>query len=387
MIILKSKNKIYLGFIFSLMIGIFSIGVCNTYASENSNFNINSQPIEEQAINFAKTDFEHSIISILLMENNTETDINYALGSPFKILDREDGENTANSSIFFPVFSDADNTIKYVYIVKKNTNGEYSGSISQFLARELQNLVNSNVTDTTLFFQDNSIYYSDNGQIKPLWKSPLSTEKNGVSSFTEKNNLISVNIKNKIKNFSKKQNFPAIKRVKSVSSGDNFIMINWRIAETQTSFPWCAAYVEAAILCNKTDVRATSARAIMHYTYPNLSSSQIESKSLNQDQIINYANYLGVYPKKVARILYLSEVQAQLRKGNAIYMGAAGYGNYANKRHALALFGWVNQGGYQTYYVWNPWYTYPTVISANTGPVTIPVPGGGFTWDNTITNW
>ncbi|MGC5813039.1 peptidase C47, partial [Enterococcus faecium] len=84
-----------------------------------------------------------------------------------------------------------------------------------------------------------------------LWKSPLSTEKNGVSSFTEKNDLISVNIKNKIKNFSKKQNFPAVKRVKSVSSGDNFIMINWRIAETQTSFPWCAAYVEAAILCNK----------------------------------------------------------------------------------------------------------------------------------------
>lgn len=79
------------------MIGIFSIGITNTYASENSNFNINSQPIEEQAINFAKTDFEHSITSILLMENNTETDINYTLGSPFKMLD---GENTANSSIF-----------------------------------------------------------------------------------------------------------------------------------------------------------------------------------------------------------------------------------------------------------------------------------------------
>ncbi|MFU2334285.1 peptidase C47, partial [Enterococcus faecium] len=74
--------------------------------------------------------------------------------------------NTANSSIFFPVFSDADNTIKYIYTVKKNTNGEYSGSISQFLAKELQNLVDSNITDTTLFFQDNSIYYSDNGQIK-----------------------------------------------------------------------------------------------------------------------------------------------------------------------------------------------------------------------------
>ncbi|HFQ0417688.1 TPA: C47 family peptidase, partial [Enterococcus faecium] len=380
MIILKPKKKIYLGLLFSLMIGIFSIGITNTYASENSNFNINSQPIEEQAINFAKTDFEHSITSILLMENNTETDINYTLGSPFKMLD---GENTANSSIFFPVFSDADNTIKYVYTVKKNTNGEYSGSISQFLAKELQNLVDSNITDTTLFFQDNSIYYSDNGQIKLLWKSPLSTEKNGVSSLTEKNDLISVNIKNKIKNFSKKQNFPAVKRVKSVSSGDNFIMINWRIAETQTSFPWCAAYVEAAILCNKTDVRATSARAIMHYTYPNLNNSQIESKSLNQDQIIKYANYCGVYPKKIARILNLSEVQTQLRKGNAIYMGTAGYGNYSNSRHALALFGWVNQGGYQTYYVWNPWYNYPTVISANAGPVTIPVPGGGFTWDNT----
>ncbi len=50
------------------------------------------------------------------MENNTETDINYTLGSPFKMLD---GENTANSSIFFPVFSDADNTIKYIYTVKK----------------------------------------------------------------------------------------------------------------------------------------------------------------------------------------------------------------------------------------------------------------------------
>ena len=78
MIILKPKKKIYLGLLFSLMIGIFSIGITNTYASENSNFNINSQPIEEQAINFAKTDFEHSITSILLMENNTETDINYS---------------------------------------------------------------------------------------------------------------------------------------------------------------------------------------------------------------------------------------------------------------------------------------------------------------------
>ncbi|MCZ1558633.1 peptidase C47, partial [Enterococcus faecium] len=50
MIILKPKKKIYLGLLFSLMIGIFSIGITNTYASENSNFNINSQPIEEQAI-------------------------------------------------------------------------------------------------------------------------------------------------------------------------------------------------------------------------------------------------------------------------------------------------------------------------------------------------
>ncbi len=32
-------------------------------------------------------------------------------------------------------------------------------------------------------------------------------------------------------------------------------------------------------------------------------------------------NYCGVYPKKVARILNLSEVQTQLRKGNAILYG------------------------------------------------------------------
>ena len=73
-----------------------------------------------------------------------------------------------------------------IFIPSKKIQIENVGSISQFLAKELQNLVDSNITDTTLFFQDNSIYYSDNGQIKLLWKSPLSTEKNGVSSFTKK---------------------------------------------------------------------------------------------------------------------------------------------------------------------------------------------------------
>uniref|UniRef100_UPI003F4F0D40 hypothetical protein n=1 Tax=Enterococcus faecium TaxID=1352 RepID=UPI003F4F0D40 len=98
------------------MIGIFSIGITNTYASENLISISTPNQLKNKQLILRKTDFEHSITSILLMENNTETDINYTLGSPFKMLD---GENTANSSIFFPVFSDADNTIKYIYTVKK----------------------------------------------------------------------------------------------------------------------------------------------------------------------------------------------------------------------------------------------------------------------------
>lgn len=177
------------------------------------------------------------------------------------------------------------------------------------------------------------------------------------------------------------------KNARSVSTAPNYSMINFKISETQKpKEQWCAAYVVGGILNNKNSKISTNASTIMKWKHGNLSYTTLKDKSISQDDLIKYGNTKKVYPKKVSRKLSIAEVRNQLNKGNAVYAGAYGSGSYQGKRHAFAIYGWINyEKGVDAYYVWNPWWNYPCVIDASKG--TLPVNGGSFTWDSTITNW
>lgn len=102
--------------------------------------------------------------------------------------------------------------------------------------------------------------------------------------------------------------------------------------------------------------------------------------------MVKYANTKKVYPKLVNSRLTLGEVKNQINKGNAIYAEAQGTEGYLGNRHALVIFGWIKPIDREDmYYVWNPWWTYTSVIEVKNN--TLPVPGGSWVWDNTITNW
>ncbi|MFD2308686.1 C47 family peptidase [Enterococcus termitis] len=299
--------------------------------------------------------------------------------------------------------------LEFLYSVRKNELGEYVSSVSRFLVNEINIAIDSaNGESISFFVKEDDIFYKINDTIEKIFEAPrdeFSSKQSDTIELTveDANNALQStestieekNIYNQT-DFVKQTNITKGSKLtrSSVSTAKNYAMINWRINETQGDVPWCAAFVTAAILSNKVDARATRAVDIVSYSFPKLTPKQREQNGVSPNQILAYANYRKTYPKLVESTVNHSVIESNLRKGNALYIGGIGYGSQTSKsRHAFALYGWVDNenpsGGkpYRVYYVWNPWWNYPMTVQGNTLPMTIPVPGGGYTWYRTIYNF
>ncbi|PLS38306.1 hypothetical protein CYV25_01745 [Carnobacterium maltaromaticum] len=375
-------------FILSLLLGSLLIFWSTVYAESTDELLVESQKIPESADNYARETFGRFLNATIYNENmqsNIETSLaDYRLGSSFKMID---GENNENGTILFPVIYNE--TIECVFFVRK-TDGIYSGTLSKFLASELQKIKKESVTDEehpiTFFEKNKDIYFEQNNIVTKIFTSPdrpdieedvsseiLSNEKNDFKNLEQINaldntNFIITEVGNNVPN-------------KRSTHSDKFgVRINWTVNEVQNSNPWCAAYSAANILNNKNDKRPTTAAQIASW------AGRSSNQAITRLDLIRYANSRGVYPRE-AGVLTWNQVTTEVMKSNAIYGGWAGAGKvYAGSSHAINIVGTYSESGFKGYWISNPWYKTIDLVTANSKVVS-GVPGGSFTWVNSITNW
>ncbi|MGG5343734.1 C47 family peptidase [Enterococcus sp. AZ192] len=386
-----------------LLFGAVSFQNVTANATEGADVIVQTESVSGEVDQFAKNDFGLALTSILFLESNNTNASDYSLGSAFSMFD---GEKTEKGTVYYPVY--LDEKLEFLYSVRKNELGEYVSSVTRFLVNEMNIAIDSaNGEPISFFVKEDDIFYRVNDTIEKIFEAPrdeFSSKKSDTTELTiEDANEVLQSTENNIeeKNVSEQTDFVEQANISkgskltrsSVSTAKNYAMINWKINETQSDLPWCAGYVTAAILSNKVDARPTRAVDIANYSFPKLTAKQRENQGISPENVLAYANYRKTYPKWVENTVSHSVVESNLRKGNALYIGGIGYGDSNKSRHAFALYGWVDSenpnGGkpYRVYYIWNPWWNYPMTVQGNTLPMTIPVPGGGYTWYRTIYNF
>ena len=175
---------------------------------------------------------------------------------------------------------------------------------------------------------------------------------------------------------------------------------NFYIRETQSSEPWCAAYVNAAAINTfrkATDAPITTAKKIMQADRPDLSDeelSKIQGSTIeNFVNIINSKYNIGVTVEE--RALSFDEVKKEIDAGQIIEMDAYNINaqTYEEKQetgHAVAIVGYVtpkdgDENKTPYYEIWNPWWSSTFYIPVNSK--TFRLGGIDYKWERTWHNW
>lgn len=163
-------------------------------------------------------------------------------------------------------------------------------------------------------------------------------------------------------------------RVKERSASN---LLSTSIRETQGAKPWCAAYVTAFITSYKTN-SSIYANQVMAHAYPNLSTTELASKSLSPTQAASFGLSKGLSPIIVEATLSESDIKYEIDSNSPFYIG----GIDGNNRHALAVRGYTPYG----YSIWNPHNNYYSLISMGTTSY-VEADGTTWQWYRTIWRW
>lgn len=147
-----------------MLLGLF-VGIVNfdvVEASSNEELLIKTSKIPHEIDEFAKKDFGNLLSATLFLEGaNTKTS-EYELGSSFAMFD---GENVENSTIFFPIF--LNQRVEFLYSVRNDVITGYTSSVSRFLIKEINDILDSANGEPVSFHVKNSdIYFKLNDKIK-----------------------------------------------------------------------------------------------------------------------------------------------------------------------------------------------------------------------------
>lgn len=376
-------KKIILTLVFSSLL-LFGGTV---YAESENSLIIESQSIPLTADNYATEKLGMYLSATLGIENEKTNITDYQLGTPFKMINEE---NEEEGTALYPVMYQ--DTIRFVFYVRK-TDGEYSGTLSKFLADELQFIKDQSISTIenpiTFHEKNKDIFYESNGTIHKIYTSPIRPENEEavtdtvlIDSKKEISNLETINTLEEIEfTVNNTDSNKPLGRSTLIDKANN--RINWSVTETQGSSSWCSAYAAAMILNNKNDKRPTSVAQIVSW------GKKPSDKGFSDDEIIKYANTRGVYPYKVNRIMNWNEVVTEVRKSNAIWGAWRGTGNYKGAYHAIDVIGTYYEntfGEFKGYWVWNPWYKSIDLVEAKSS-VVYSVPNGSFIWERSVTNW
>lgn len=350
------------------------ISTVSTYASDD--LLINSTSISNDVETFGKENYTNMLEAFLLSEVEGKSVSDFKLGSPFTVVENSNGEY---ENFYFPILDSAD-TITYVYTVTLVNGSEYIGSISEFMAHDLER-VKENDSDSpiTIYASNQDIYMEQDDEVEVLSELNISDSDEFLEIAETSDELSPVEVTEELETV---QIGP---KTRTVLSGADYTSLAWKTREVQGREKWCSAVTLTNILANKNIPILTRASAIIDFTHPKLTTAQKKEAGLTDVAVANYANSKGCNAKVKNGTLTTSQVRTQIKNGSAVYMHMAGTQNGKSSRHAMAITGWAIQPNKKEYYwVSNPWHNYVTMTQANTNPVVVTIPTGYYYWVSTV---
>lgn len=375
----RNKNIVILLLVFLLFISMTT--EIKVYAQETENLAglyIESQICSQNIIKYAKENVYRFILAEMVEKNIKYSNLP-VLGSPFALINEE--EDTV--IYYFPILYN--NHIEATFRVYE-VNGQLAGIYSEALANELEELSKKTTAEKPAVIAVNNgnvIAITCEG-IDVLQKDPYGKNikedklKNFQKISIQSSDNEVINCKTPIQYLSKIDT----SEITVNNTLPRFKYLNTTIRETQSSYPWCAAYVTAFIVnfrTGRTDIRA---RDVVKFAHPN--SNNIYQETVSRSQCIAFAKKYGLNPYQPSSNISYSTAKRQIAAGKPVYMGCDEISGDKKGRHALALRGYNEQTG--VFSVWNPWYNYYETMPIDTRIYTA-TNGSRWEWKRSIIDW
>ena len=250
-------------------------------------------------------DIIHEIPNLDLNISELDSTCPIGYGHPF----------TLHDASYIPLLCDS--TILALISVTEEQN-ELGWSISEDFGPALNNLANVTTINNPakLYINHGNVFANVKHDEIQLTNYPKLEE--GRIDNTSESTVIAINDTTHESTYTLQQAFISPRAITS-----KYLALD--LKEQQGQQQWCSAFAGAQILRYRGKGNIT-ARQIMQYFYPN--SKNLSQESINNAQLIKYANLKKSYPKRVARTLSDSEVRAQINASRPIYMGTEGKGGY-----------------------------------------------------------
>lgn len=382
MIAYQRLNKIAVILLLVFLLFISVTTEVKVHAQETQNpdgLYVETQICPENVVKYARENVYRFIIAERA-EKGIESNNNLpALGSPFALVNEE--ENTI--TYYFPILYN--NHIEATFRVYE-VNGQLAGIYSEALANELEELSKKTTAEKPAVIAVNNgnvIAITCEG-IDVLQKDPYGKNikedklKNFQKISIQSSDNEVINCKTPIQYLSKIDT----SEITVNNTLPRFKYLNTTIRETQSSYPWCAAYVTAFIVnfrTGRTDIRAID---VVKFAHPN--SNNIYQESVSREQCIAFAKKYGLNPYEPSSNISYSTAKHQIAAEKPVYMGCDEISGDKKGRHALALRGYNEQTG--VFSVWNPWYNYYETMPIDTRIYTA-TNGSRWEWKRSIIDW
>lgn len=307
-------------------------------------------------------------------------DINtVAVGSPFKL------SGTYYDLYYFTIFSS--NQIIGTYRVYEN-DGVYTGIFSEneALTNGLESIINlTSASNPAKIIAGNhdDIYAIIDSDVYTILADSMgnSTDEQNISAHPQSLSAESV------VNVSTGISFDTPQDLSRTTPSYKFLQIGWD--ETQGSLPWCMAYVTASIMRYKTgdSLSTISARKVMEWAYPNLTTSELESTALSTSKADDYANTRNVNPTYTASRRTYAQVASDIKAESPVAFICDNVDTGAKKSHAFVCRGYDDNGGTSFYSIWNPWYSKFERIYTSNNTYVNSAGTAKYLWSATMYGW
>jgi len=381
------KNRI--GLIMSMLIVLsmtISTIVVASDANQSSDHNtsnhgliIYSQEISTGAWEYAVENFDRFLQASIISEAFS-VGRNTSLGTPVAIL------GGCAHAYYFPVISDGIIVGTFrIFVDDRQSEGRsysvYTGIMSPYLASDLNDLLvlrRASSSAILLYYDNGNLMVQIDDVVEVLAYDPLGYQPTWDEPAIGRAELIAVPIMETTIN-SERHDYQNIMPL----SPYRFLSV--RIIETQGRESWCAAFATSMIIryINITP-NQPNALALMRAAYPGISDDVLRANhNFTNAHMRTAFTSRGFNFVETSRALTLAEAQAQIRRGNPVYMGTRNA--VADGRHAFVLRGYVNISPFPLYSIWNPWESFfETTCSSTT---MIRARDRNFIWDRSFSGW
>ncbi len=358
---------------------VFPAHATKNLGVENSNgFYVISEEVPSEAIQHTQETIAGMIQDLYPLET-------IKIGTPFKLV--------GTDLYYFIIYSNEN--IVGLYRVFQTDSGYYSGIFGEYdvfleALEEVRKLTTKDQPAEIVVGDYEDVYAIVNNEVYTLLKDPEG-KLTGKSKVKEKKKEKKVGPAKKVKKEKVVDSSEGIDfeiPISAMSSATTYKFLQTGWAETQGSQSWCSAFVTASILRYRTgkSVSTISAKKIMEYTFPKVSSSELTKKALSFDNAIKYAKTHGISPIKSDSRLSYSSVKTEINNDRPVYMAADNVTTGVKVAHAFVLRGYNDNSGNSFYSVWNPWYEkYERVYTKDNSYYTNS--GTQYRWSKTIYNW